>query len=70
MIYEENPTSFDEILNGLTKLQDKINSLNWKFELQFPSTIWLKYCTDFAIESIHAHIVRDIFLRIWLEPIE
>ncbi len=39
MIYEENPTSFDEILNGLTKLQDKINSLNWKFELQFPSTI-------------------------------
>lgn len=39
MIYEENPPSFDEILNGLTKLKDKINSLNWKFELQFPSTI-------------------------------
>ena len=39
MIYEENPPSFDEILNGLTILKDKINALNWKFELQFPSTI-------------------------------
>ena len=38
MIYEENPPSFDEVINELTRLKDKINALPWKFEMQFPTT--------------------------------
>ena len=38
MIYEENPTSFDEVIRELTRLKEKINALPWKFEMQFPTT--------------------------------
>ncbi len=36
MIYEENPPTFDEIISGLTILKNSINSLPWKFEMEFP----------------------------------
>jgi hypothetical protein len=36
MIYEENPPTFDEIISGLTSLKNRINSLPWKFEMEFP----------------------------------
>lgn len=36
MIYEENPPSFDELLSGLTALKDKINALDWSFDIEFP----------------------------------
>ena len=36
MIYEENPPSFEELISGLTTLKDKINALEWKFDLEFP----------------------------------
>ena len=35
MIYEENPPSFDEIIIGLTKLQERINSFTWRFDKEF-----------------------------------
>lgn len=38
MIYEENPPSFDEVINELTSLKEKINALPWMFEMQFPVT--------------------------------
>ena len=37
MIYEENPSSFDEIIADLTKLKTKINALPWKLHIQFPN---------------------------------
>ena len=36
MIYEENPPSFEEIIQELTKLKTKINAIKWKMETQFP----------------------------------
>lgn len=36
MIYEENKPSFEEIINELKLLKEKINALDWKFETEFP----------------------------------
>ena len=36
MIYEENPPSFEELINGLNTLKNKINALEWKFDMEFP----------------------------------
>ena len=36
MIYEENPPKFDELIRELTNLKNKINSIEWKFETNFP----------------------------------
>lgn len=36
MIYEENPPSFEEIINDLTQLKNRINELPWKFNKEFP----------------------------------
>jgi predicted nucleotidyltransferase component of viral defense system len=36
MIYEENPPSFEEMMNSLTNLKKSINTLNWEFASQFP----------------------------------
>lgn len=36
MIYEENPPSFEELMNGLTTLKNKINAVEWKFDIEFP----------------------------------
>jgi predicted nucleotidyltransferase component of viral defense system len=35
MIYEENAPSFDKLIVELKKLNDKINSLGWKFDFDF-----------------------------------
>lgn len=35
-IYETNPTTFNELINGLKTLNEKINSLEWKLEMVFP----------------------------------
>lgn len=36
MIYETNPPTFNELISGLTTLKEKINALEWKFEMEFP----------------------------------
>jgi predicted nucleotidyltransferase component of viral defense system len=36
MIYEENPPSFEEMMNSLTNLKKSINTLNWEFASHFP----------------------------------
>jgi len=36
MIYEQDPPSFEEIIQKLTKLKTKINAIDWKMETQFP----------------------------------
>ncbi|TRX32970.1 nucleotidyl transferase AbiEii/AbiGii toxin family protein [Flavobacterium sp. ZT3R18] len=36
MIYEENPPSFEAIIEELTKLKNKINSFEWTMESKFP----------------------------------
>ncbi|MBU3928910.1 MAG: nucleotidyl transferase AbiEii/AbiGii toxin family protein [Bacteroidetes bacterium] len=36
MIYEENPPSFDQLLDELTKLNNLINSLPWTLNREFP----------------------------------
>ncbi len=36
MIYEENAPSFEEMIEELTNLKNKINALDWKFEIEFP----------------------------------
>lgn len=36
MIYDENPLSFDELIDELTRLKNRINTLPWKFETEFP----------------------------------
>lgn len=36
MIYEENPPSFEQLIAELTKLNKKINALNWIFEKEYP----------------------------------
>lgn len=36
MIYEENPYSFDELIEKLKHLTLRINSLDWKFNTSFP----------------------------------
>jgi len=36
MIYEENPPVFREIISDLEKLTNKINSLEWRFSMEFP----------------------------------
>lgn len=36
MIYEENPPSFEELMESLGELNSRINSLNWKFDFDFP----------------------------------
>ena len=33
MIYEEKPPTFDELINGLTALKNKINALEWNFNI-------------------------------------
>jgi predicted nucleotidyltransferase component of viral defense system len=35
MIYEESPLSFDEIIESLKQLTEKINKLDWVFKLKF-----------------------------------
>lgn len=36
MIYEENPPSFEELMDSLGELNSRINSLNWKLDFDFP----------------------------------
>lgn len=36
MIYEKNPPTFNELISELTILNEKINALAWKFEMEFP----------------------------------
>lgn len=36
MIYEENPPSFDKIIDDLTVLKTKINALPWKLQKEYP----------------------------------
>lgn len=36
MIYEENPPSFDQLIDEMTILNKKINTLNWTFEKEYP----------------------------------
>jgi hypothetical protein len=36
MIYETNPPAFNELICELTRLKEKINSMEWKFEIEFP----------------------------------
>lgn len=36
MIYEENKPSFEDIINELTALTEKINALDWKLQTVFP----------------------------------
>ena len=38
MIYEENPLSFDETIDELTKIKTKINKLDWEFKTPFTTT--------------------------------
>ncbi len=38
MIYEKNPSSFDEIIAVITKIKTKINALPWQLHFQFPNT--------------------------------
>jgi len=35
MIYEENPPPFEEIINDLTQLKNRINELPWRFNKEF-----------------------------------
>lgn len=35
MIYEDNPPSFEDLIESLKELNSKINSLDWKFEFDF-----------------------------------
>lgn len=37
MIYEENPLSFEEIIEELTQLKARINALDWGFSVSFPA---------------------------------
>ena len=39
MIYEQNPPKFNELISNLTNLKNKINSIEWKFETQFPTSL-------------------------------
>ena len=36
MIYEQEPPSFEKIIQQLTKLKNQINAIDWKMETQFP----------------------------------
>jgi hypothetical protein len=36
MIYETNPPTFNGLISGLKTLNEKINALEWKFEMEFP----------------------------------
>lgn len=36
MIYETNPPTFNELISTLTRLNEKINAMEWKFEMEFP----------------------------------
>ena len=36
MIYEKNAPSFEEMIIELTNLKNKMNTLDWKFESEFP----------------------------------
>lgn len=36
MIYDENPLSYDDLINELTILKNKINAFSWRFETVFP----------------------------------
>lgn len=38
MIYQKNPPTFDEIINELKNLKNRINALPWKFKKEFPLT--------------------------------
>lgn len=37
MIYEENKPSYDDLIKNLEELRTRLQSLEWKFELTFPS---------------------------------
>ena len=39
MIYETNPPTFNELISELTRLKEKINSMEWKFEIEFPNPV-------------------------------
>ena len=36
MIYEENKPSFEDLIKNLEDLRNKMQLLNWQFELEFP----------------------------------
>ncbi len=36
MIYEQSPPSFEQIIKELNELKQRINNLDWKFEMKFP----------------------------------
>ena len=36
MIYEENKPTYEELIQNLTELKSKLQSLDWQFELSFP----------------------------------
>jgi predicted nucleotidyltransferase component of viral defense system len=36
MIYEESPPSFEEVIEEITRLKEKMNSLPWRLEQEFP----------------------------------
>jgi hypothetical protein len=35
MIYEENKPTFEDLINNLTDLRFRLQTLEWKFELEF-----------------------------------
>jgi len=37
MIYESNPPSFNLILEEMNQINNKLKSVEWKFELEFPA---------------------------------
>jgi len=39
MIYEENPPTFEDLINELTTLKNKINAVEWKFDVEFPKPV-------------------------------
>lgn len=38
MIYEENKPSFDNLINNLNELRNRLQALDWLFELDFPNS--------------------------------
>ena len=37
MIYEERKPSFADLIENLKKLKEKLQNINWEFELTFPT---------------------------------
>jgi hypothetical protein len=36
MIYEENPPTFEQLMEDINALKNRINNLPWKFVIKFP----------------------------------